>query len=731
MDNQPPAKPPIHPSNKPLKARKSILKRQQDKTVDRLVNGDRWYVNHKRVVSVATEMQGNSNVRVVYHGDGAKTLLRPTDHVWCNRAPTLAPGVPSPLPVFDIRGLPSGAVQDGSGVGFHKDGNGRTSFSRVLSAGAFVGASHTPDPAPTPFTMSSTGTHAPVLGDRTPARTILPELINPTVRKQLRFATPSATCMSDVVSGPTTMATTVDHTPQAVAFTPALELPNDGGDFIVLQDGSFRTELAEVPEELTPQDSITLLDTVDYRSLPKDDILKLLVAASYWEPTTDVLKEQFQLWWSAHSFQLGNPGKLPRALAVAYRDAQTRLAENCFIEDDTDQGDVDMHDACEHQGTQPGGDISTPVGVPLAARAPEAVTPGHQSIAPPAGLYDNPEIVMTPVLKVVTMPLDSAGASSYPACFANYQPLDPANVQELRERWQRALKEAGKRRGKPASRNSIKEPLRFVDGLLNAARDILSDVEISPVFRAALDPYEEMAATLAMRALDTTLLAKIRKDLPAVPTSASLKQAIDNELSAQLNIDDYYSNVTASRFTVSYNGGDGKFATFEKEFSRQWDRYELKMAYIDPNMALAQKLNTFVTALPWNLQGRVRRQLQSQYQGLGMPATWAELLTLVRELDTLLKQDRDNARAVLGPSTGQGGRGRGGEGRRTFGRGRGRGRGRGKGGDSRRSFGSKDRKDGDGAFGSGERGGKNAKNDKKKYHKFGKGGRGGKASKPE
>jgi len=395
--------------------------------------------------------------------------------------------------------------------------------------------------------------------------------INTPVRRRLQFQTPIDEG-SLLPSG--NMAD--NDTPMGEALT-------QGGDNNVGGIEHIREKVESVPEEMLPSEAVQWLHTKDYSDLDNKDLGGLLWHAAGFTPRPDDAAA-FKTWWYDIAHGLGRVRDMDPELQTTYQEALAAIERNCAPSTGiTIRPPSGLYPPTPNTSTQ--GVVRDPVDQPMGTR--------------------------------VTVPVDDE--ASYPACFANYWPDDPLQMDKLKTRWHAAVQAAIKG-SKPEKTHTIKHPLQYVDGLLSHARMMLDVAQISSAFRAALDPTEQMPATLAMLNMDPALLVRLEKASGKITTAATLKEAVDLELTAQREITDYLADVTKTRSVTGFTAG-GDFAKFLKSFDEAWASLAVKMVFPTPEKEEDRRIISFLYALPFPLLNKVFAASHKAYNDFA-PPTW-------------------------------------------------------------------------------------------------------------
>jgi hypothetical protein len=663
--------------------------------IEKLRNGDKWYVNHKRVLLVSREGGDDNTARTVYHTNYAKAILKPTDLAWCSKAPTPKPGEPSPLPIFDINGAPFGANFTGQGLGF-KGGSGASEI-------VFISKDHsmTVPPVKKKKTKKSRDMQnvatpsqpmvvdnnlhnkdinvvidndaddnaiitlpldAPSLTRETPA-TVAPATHH--IKKKLTFTTPHP-------HPPVSRVAVAGADMEAGDATAAMAFILPGDDFATLPDGSLREQIIDVPAEISTEDAIHILNNKNYRDLKNLDILHILCAASTYEPAGADAKLEYLVWWQAHAHSLGPPNKLPRDLFRMYMDASRNVQASC-AESEYDEDEDEGEDMETDDGPRKGGAMFAPPDDLIHKQGqhhvhhqshPYQFDNGQPSTVGQSNVDDDDE-------GIITLPLDAMPASNKPKCFDRYMPTNPAHKKALEDLWEEAERLNLKHGATPLPRHKIKNPIQYAQGLLDKANDVLTMAKIPQWLRDDLDKRGEMPTTLALQKLEPTLRSEVSRHMPTPPTAASFKLAFDLEMTPQRALDELMSKVTGTKFRVKYSGGDGKFPKFLQEFTAAWDEFAVKLNFDDPEVAEDRKILKFNESLPWEVQKLLLQRCHKEFPGDLVPSTWKDMVSLVMEVDQEMSKDKRNADMAAAKNRPTGGRygasgfrGRGGRGGR-------------------------------------------------------------------
>jgi hypothetical protein len=597
--NTPPSKvddTPINKKNAYTKLKQSAMKRKQHQQLNRLRNGDQWFVNHQPALLVTSTNTGNNIIRVAHYSNGTKRTLSQNDQVWCNKAPKPTQNNPSPIPIFDITGRPVNAVLGKNGVGAK-------------------GGSVRPPTRPLSF-VHGVDKNLPGTSSSVDVTTNVP--IPNTITKRLSFATPGLTATPTFGVG--------------TQMEDQLIIPDD--EFTHLPDETLREAIDALPEGLNPGQAVYILNLRDYRQLPKDDILTLLASAAEYKPTAD-LKLDFKIWWDSHAKSLGSLAKLTAEQKAMYVQAQAEVTSNCCPSDDEEE----VPEIPQHEGVE-GMEVDEGRGAMLGNTS----GPSMHAVPPPAGLHKPSVSNQFGGQKLVTIPLDDFDASAYPECFKLYQPERTTDIDRIRARWNEAVRQALKHAQKALKRASIKEHVPYIEGQLRWARQLLSSMHLPDDFRNIIDPAGEMETSLVMKSIDPQLATDLERHMKAFSV-ADLTKAIHLELDPQLNVDDYLSAVTKIKMDVNYTGGDGKFAEFRSKFQPAFDRFAIKVGFSVEERE-REMITTFRWCLPYPVRQRFMQATHKEFKNCVQPPTWQDTLRIAQEVDTEYGQDKRNAALV-------------------------------------------------------------------------------------
>jgi hypothetical protein len=601
--------------------------------------GDMWFVNHQRVLHVTPSQRGIT--RMVHHTNGSIVPLKPTDVVRCRKAPIPKPGEPSPLPVFDVNtNRPVNTTIPRFGVGFTPKKKQKTSEVQ------------TGEPSSTP----TRNVHISLDCDTPPTHA---------VRKRISFA------------DPLTVGPVVRSGNGANDDAPAKDTQHE-------EDGTLKEVVDDVPEVMDPEEACLWLREKDCSGLEQSELAGLLWHASGFQPEQSE-RANFYTWWHSEAWNLGPRTQWSEEVVKTFTEAAELLENACRPPPHvaygpppglySQQPQQQQEQLVTYNQSQVDTDMLyadlPPENPNLFQGMPDPANTGNLGSTARAGPSGSTRMK-------VTIPIDRDDATSYPACSADYDPVDPNDITKFKTRWTQGSDLAMKAGQKAEDPNKITDPLQYVNALIANSRQILTKVHINKVFLEALDPYGEMLATLSILQMHPSLVVRIQKHMPTPPTTKALHEAVDLELSSQLDIPDYYNNITKSRITTNFRGGGPQFPAFLQEFQLQWDKYAAKIGFTSTIIEENRKLSTFYIALPYRLQNRYFTAVTKQFKDQ-IPPSWSDAVKIARESnDELQKEDKaaDEARQrntnPFSPGRGGGGGGRGWgrkRGRASFGRG--------------------------------------------------------------
>jgi hypothetical protein len=589
--------------------------------------GDRWYVNVRRVLFVTPP--STDGVRYVWHTQYARSRLQPTDRVDCIRA---SPGAVL-RPEFGPDGAPLHSMKPPSkgGVGF-KGG----SVAQHVPA-----LDLTPMDLQTPAVRSqrveefareharmfeSTQRHlfqTPETLDRTLLVFNMPSL----GRTLTSRALPCAGAMAS--SG---AAATVGETSNAQEELEFLKWPIPAFE----EEKPFLVD-TEVSEELAPAEAVRLMYMSDSQHASDDVKARLAFIAAGYTPLTDSGSQALNSLW--HSWVASNLGP-HRSWSETVRQYIT--AGNQLL--------LGLEpDLPEQQGAEAGQTNDTPKpdgdgDLPMADTDPRhtpggAAIPPHPSLDASAGpSHGHQQVLRGGVFK---LKLDlSASGSSDPQCFQRVDTEDDggATLRELRQRWMRCLNACSKQKAHTLSSVSAEDVTQFLKRVRLDACKLLENAELGDGIRYPdLDAEHEMVAIVGLRIMETKLVASIQTHLPKPLSWEGLATAVNTQVASQRKPSYFYALTRDARTKVDYKGGDNKWSAFMNVYRERFETFAEQVKCTDKAEAEQVQITLTFANLPYNIQDEVIDRMKEKFPGRFFPPTLAALTEMVQTANTDLE----------------------------------------------------------------------------------------------